>query len=69
METLQEQLLVPQLDIGKVVLESMIEIYLRDGAMKGVVIPATFQDKEFEIEVRMKWYQNLEYMIKLNAWW
>lgn len=42
MEILQEQLLVPQLDIGKVVLESMIEIYLRDGAMKGVVIPATF---------------------------
>lgn len=54
MKTLQEQLLVPQLDIGKVVLESMIEIYFRDGAMKGVVIPATFQDKEFEIEVRMK---------------
>ncbi|QIM45677.1 hypothetical protein GPZ88_00790 [Streptococcus ruminicola] len=54
METLQEQLLEPQLDIGKAVLESMIEMYLRDGAMKGVVIPATFQDKEFEIEVRMK---------------
>lgn len=54
METLQEQLLEPQLDIGKAVLESMIEMYFRDGAMKGVVIPATFQDKEFEIEVRMK---------------
>lgn len=54
METLQEQLLEPQLDIGKAVLESMIEIYFRDGVMKGVVIPATFQDKEFEIEVRMK---------------
>lgn len=53
METLQEQLLEPQLEIGKEVLESMIEIYFRDGAMKGV-IPATFQDKEFEIEVRMK---------------
>ena len=28
METLQQQLLEPQLDIGKAVLESMIEIYL-----------------------------------------
>lgn len=54
METLQEQLLEPQLDIGKAVLESMIEIDYRDGIMKGVVIPAAFQDKEFEIEVRMK---------------
>ena len=53
METLQEQLLEPQLEIGKVVLESMIEMYFRDGAMRGVVVPATFQDKEFEIEVRM----------------
>lgn len=48
------ELLEPQLDIGKAVLESMIEMYFRDGAMKGVVIPSTFQDKEFEIEVRMK---------------
>lgn len=54
METLQEQLLEPQLDIGKAVLESMMEIYFRDGALKGVLIPAKFQDKEFEIEVRMK---------------
>lgn len=54
METLQEQLLEPQLEIGKAVLESMIEMYFRNGAMKGVVIPATFQDKEFEIEVRLK---------------
>lgn len=40
MGTLQEQLLEPQLNIGKAVLESMIEMYLRDGAMKGVVIPS-----------------------------
>lgn len=53
METLQEQLLEPQLEIGKAVLESMIEMYYRDGAMKNVVIPANFQGKEFEIEVRM----------------
>lgn len=54
METLQAQLLEPQLEIGKAVLESMIEMYFRDGVMKGVVIPANFQGKEFEIEVRMK---------------
>lgn len=54
METLQEQLLEPQLEIGKAVLESMIDMYFRDGVMKGVVIPATFQGKEFEIEVRWK---------------
>ena len=54
METLQAQLLEPQLEIGKAVLESMMEMYFRDGAMKGVVIPADFQGNEFEIEVRMK---------------
>ena len=54
MEALQEQLLEPQLEIGKAVLESMIEMYFRDGAMKGVVIPCAFEGKDFEIEVRMK---------------
>ena len=54
METLPKQSIEAQLEIGKAVLESMIEMYFRDGAMKGVVITATFQDKEFEIEVRMK---------------
>ena len=53
METLPKHSLVPQLEIGKAVLESMIEMYYRDGAMKSVVIPANFQGKEFEIEVRM----------------
>lgn len=51
---IEEQLLEPQLDIGKAVLESMIEIYFRDGALKGVQIPVKFQDKEFIIEVRLK---------------
>lgn len=50
METLQEQLLEPQLEIGKAVLESMMEIYFRDGALKGVLIPTKFQDKEVEGE-------------------
>ncbi len=53
METLEQQLLEPQLDIGKAVLESMMEMYFRDGAMKGVQIPAKFQDKDFIIEVRL----------------
>lgn len=51
---LQTQLLEPQLEIGKAVLESMMEMYFRDGTMKGVVIPCDFEGKEFEIEVRMK---------------
>lgn len=51
---LQTQLLEPQLNIGKAVLKSIIEMYFRDGAMKGVVIPCDFEGKEFEIEVRMK---------------
>ena len=54
METLQAQLLEPQLNIGKAVLESMLEMYYRDGVMKSVVIPCDFEGKEFEIEVRMK---------------
>ncbi|MCY7166391.1 hypothetical protein [Streptococcus gallolyticus] len=52
--TIEEQLLEPQLDIGKAVLESMIEIYFRTGVLNGVQIPAKFQDKEFIIEVRLK---------------
>ena len=54
MEKFEVGYLEAQLAIGKAVLESMIEMYFRDGALKGVVIPATFQDKEFEIKVMMK---------------
>lgn len=54
MEETHVEILEAQLTIGKSVIESMTEMYFRDGAMKGFVIPATFQDKEFEIEVRMK---------------
>lgn len=43
----------PQLEIGKEVLKNMIEMYYRDGDMKSVVLPANFQGREFEIEVRM----------------
>lgn len=53
METLQEQLLEPQLDIGKAVLESMLELIPKKGT-EMAVIPVTIEDNEFEIEVRMK---------------
>lgn len=53
METSPKQLLVPQLEIGKAVLKSMIEMYYGDGGIENVVIPVNFQGKEFEIEVRM----------------
>lgn len=53
METLQEQLLEPQLDIGKAVLESMIELIPKKGT-EMAVIPVTIEGYEFEVEVRMK---------------
>ena len=53
METLPKHSLEPQLEIGKAVLKSMIKMYYKDDAMESVVIPVTFQGKEFEIEVRM----------------
>lgn len=53
METLQEQLLEPQLDIGKAVIESMLELIPKKGT-EMAVIPVTIEDSKFEIEVRMK---------------
>lgn len=53
METLQEQLLEPQLEIGKAVIESMLELIPKKGTMK-TTIPVTLEDNEFEVEVRMK---------------
>lgn len=53
METLQEQLLEPQLDIGKAVLESMLELIPKKGT-EMATIPVTIEDNKFEIEVRMK---------------
>ncbi len=53
METLQEQLLEPQLDIGKAVLESMLELIPKKGT-EMAVIPVTIEGYEFEVEVRMK---------------
>lgn len=53
METLQEQLLEPQLAIGKAVIESMLELIPKKGTEKAIV-PVTLEDNEFEVEVRMK---------------
>lgn len=53
METLQEQLLEPQLDIGKAVIESMLELIPKKGT-EMAVIPVTIEGYEFEVEVRMK---------------
>lgn len=53
METLPKQSIEAQLEIGKAVLKSMIKMYYKDDATENVVIPVTFQGKEFEIEVRM----------------
>lgn len=53
METLQAQLLEAQLAIGKAVLESMLVFAPNKDTMK-LIIPMTYEDKEFEIEVRLK---------------
>lgn len=53
METLQEQLLEPQLDIGKAVIESMLELIPKKGTEKAI-IPVTIEGYEFEVEVKMK---------------
>lgn len=50
---IQEQLLEPQLDIGKAVLESMLELIPKKGT-EMTVIPVTIEGCEFEVEVRMK---------------
>ncbi|SNU09790.1 hypothetical protein SAMN05216470_2017 [Streptococcus equinus] len=42
-----------QLKIGKAIIESMLELILKKGTEK-TTIPVTFEDNEFEIEVRMK---------------
>lgn len=42
-----------QLVIGKTVIEIMLELIPKKGTKKAT-IPMTFEDNEFEIEVRMK---------------
>lgn len=53
METLQEQLLEAQLEIGKAVIESMLELIPKKGT-EMATIPVTIEGYEFEVEVRMK---------------
>ena len=48
-----EELLEVQLEIGKVVIESMLELIPKKGD-EMTSIPVTIEGYEFEIEVRMK---------------
>lgn len=43
-----------QLEIGKVIIESMLELILKKGTEMAIV-PVTIEGYEFEVEVRMKW--------------
>lgn len=52
-ENIRAELLEVQLVIGKAVVESMLDITPRKCTVKQV-IPVTFDDKEFEVEARMK---------------
>lgn len=42
-----------QLEIGKVIIESMLELILKKGTEMAIV-PVTIEGYEFEVEVRMK---------------
>ena len=48
-----EGLLEAQLEISKVVIESMLELIPKKGTEK-TIIPVTIEGYDFEIEVRMK---------------
>lgn len=48
-----EELLEVQLEIGKTVIESMLELIPKKGA-EMTIIPLTIEGYEFEIEVKMK---------------
>lgn len=53
MEETHVELLEAQLEIGKVVIESMLELIPKKGT-EMATIPVTIEDNEFKIEVRMK---------------
>lgn len=53
MKEIHVEFLEAQLDIGKAVIESMLELIPKKGT-EMAVIPVTIEDNEFEIEVRMK---------------
>ena len=54
MEKFEIGYLEAQLEIGKAVIESMLELIPKKGTEKAV-IPVTIEGYEFEVEVRMKW--------------
>ncbi|WP_182321766.1 hypothetical protein [Streptococcus lutetiensis] len=53
MEETHVEFLEAQLEIGKAVIESMLELIPKKGTEKAV-IPVTIEGYEFEVEVRMK---------------
>lgn len=53
MEEIHVELLEAQLEIGKVVIESMLELIPKKGT-EMATIPVTIEGNEFKIEVRMK---------------
>lgn len=53
MEKFEVGYLEAQLEIGKSVIESMLELIPKKGTEK-VTIPVTIEDYEFEVEVKMK---------------
>ena len=53
MEETHVEFLEAQLDIGKAVIESMLELIPKKGT-EMATIPVTIEDNKFEIEVRMK---------------
>lgn len=53
MEKFEVGYLEAQLEIGKAVIESMLELIPKKGTEKAV-IPVTIEGYEFEVEVRMK---------------
>ena len=49
------EFLEAQLEIGKAVIESMLELVPKKGTDMAI-IPVTIESYEFEVEVRMKWW-------------
>ena len=53
MENFEVEFLEAQLEIGKAVIESMLELIPKKGT-EMATIPMTIEGNEFEVEVRMK---------------
>ena len=53
MENFEVEFLEAQLEIGKAVIESMLELIPKKG-IEMTIIPVTIEGYEFEVEVKMK---------------